>query len=77
MRRVVFGFVASLVLSLASVGLVSAAPSSAANCIADSATSVAPGTLGPALSELARTPPGGLGWFVGGNGEGSAPTDCG
>jgi hypothetical protein len=58
---------------LGSVGAVAAAPAESANCIADAATSFAPGTLGPALREEAKA--GGLGQFIGGNGGGAAPTN--
>ena len=75
MRRIILSLVATASLMLATVGAVAAAPDANANCVADSATSAAPGTLGPALSELAQDPPGGLGWFVGGQGSGSAPTN--
>lgn len=73
MRQFMSGFLMATALALASASGVLAAPSAEADCIAEAATSFAPGSLGPALSAQARGV--GLGWFVGGDGSGLAPTD--
>jgi hypothetical protein len=73
MRRTVLIGVAVMSLLLGSAGSALAAPAESANCIGEAATSFLHGDLGPVLSQEAQGV--GLGWFVGGNGSGLAPTD--
>ena len=73
MRRVIAAVVIAVATVMGTTGAALAAPAAEANCIAEVALSFSPGTLGSELRVQARGT--GLGWLVGGNGSGLAPSD--